>query len=97
MATGPLFQVDSNSSALQRRILNFVRNIRLEDFTATELDKIFSGNKPCQLWTKVQRFGDRIHFHHQGKCIQILRRGTSLGCNCLFLSEKERKWKENVA
>jgi hypothetical protein len=40
--------------------------MRPEDFTATELDKIFSGNKPCQLWTKAQRFGDHIHLHLQG-------------------------------
>jgi hypothetical protein len=33
---------------------------------ATELDKIFSGNKKCQLWIKVQRFGDHLRLHHQG-------------------------------
>jgi hypothetical protein len=27
---------------------------------ATELDKIFSGNKPCHLWIKAQHFTD--HF-----------------------------------
>lgn len=31
---------------------------------AAELDKIFSGNKLCQLRTKTQRFGDRLCFHH---------------------------------
>jgi hypothetical protein len=31
---------------------------------ASELDKIFSGNKPCQLWSKVQRFGDHLRLHH---------------------------------
>jgi hypothetical protein len=33
---------------------------------ATELDKIFSGNKPCQLWINAQRFGDNLRLHHQG-------------------------------
>jgi hypothetical protein len=28
-------------------------HVRLEAFTVTELDKIFSGNKPNQLWTKA--------------------------------------------
>jgi hypothetical protein len=27
----------------------------------TELNKIFLGNKPCQLWTKAQHFGNN-HF-----------------------------------
>jgi hypothetical protein len=40
--------------------------IRLEAFTATELDKIFSGNKPYQLRKKAQRFGDHPRLHHQG-------------------------------
>jgi hypothetical protein len=31
----------------------FLLNIRLEAFTATELDKIFSSNNPCQLWLKT--------------------------------------------
>jgi hypothetical protein len=29
-----------------------MKHIRFETFTATELDKILSGNKPYQLWTK---------------------------------------------
>jgi hypothetical protein len=45
---------------------NSSRYIRLETFTATELDEIFSGNKPWQLWTKAQRFGDHLRLHHQG-------------------------------
>jgi hypothetical protein len=28
--------------------------LRLEAFTATELDKIFSDNKLCQLWIEAQ-------------------------------------------
>jgi hypothetical protein len=43
--------------------------IRLECFTVTELDTIFSGNKLCQLWTKAQHFGDHIRLHYQGNDI----------------------------
>jgi hypothetical protein len=28
---------------------------------ATELDKILSGNKPCQSWTEAQHFGYLLH------------------------------------
>jgi hypothetical protein len=31
--------------------------------------KIFPDNKPCQLWTKAQRFGDYQFFNHQGKIL----------------------------
>jgi hypothetical protein len=31
-----------------------------------ELLKIFSGNKPCQLWIKAQHFRDHLRLHHQG-------------------------------
>jgi hypothetical protein len=44
--------------------VNERQHIRLEAFTVTELDKIFSGNKACQLWIKAQRFRD--HLHRQG-------------------------------
>jgi hypothetical protein len=36
-----------------RTALKKVLYIRLEAFTATELDKIFLGNKPCQLRGKM--------------------------------------------
>jgi hypothetical protein len=42
----------------QSRYENKYLLLRLEAFTATELDKIFWGNKPCQLCIKAQRFGD---------------------------------------
>jgi hypothetical protein len=29
-------------------------------------DAIFSGNKPCQLRTKAQRFGEHLRLRHQG-------------------------------
>jgi hypothetical protein len=45
--------------------------MRLETFSATELDKIFSGNKPCQLWIKAQRFGDHLRLHRQGNDVHI--------------------------
>jgi hypothetical protein len=41
--------------------------IRLEVFTATELDKISSGNKPCQLWMKAH-----LHVHHQGNYVDSI-------------------------
>jgi hypothetical protein len=36
-------------------------------------NKIFSGNKPCQLWIKTQRFGDHFRFHHQGNDVKVGR------------------------
>jgi hypothetical protein len=41
--------------------------LRLKAFAATEIDKLFSGNKPCQLWIKAQRFGDHLRLHYQGR------------------------------
>jgi hypothetical protein len=38
--------------------------IRLEASMATELDKIFFGNKPCQMWTNAQSFEDHLRLHH---------------------------------
>jgi hypothetical protein len=49
--------------------------IRIKAFTATELDKILSDNKPCQLWRKTQRFGDHIRVHHQGNDIIRFHKG----------------------
>jgi hypothetical protein len=49
-------------------LLTFIDNnydIRLEAFTASELNKIFSGNKPCQLWIKAQCFRDHLRLHQQ--------------------------------
>jgi hypothetical protein len=46
--------------------------IRLEAFTATELDKIFSGYKLCQLWIKAQRFRDHLRLHHQGNNAEMV-------------------------
>jgi hypothetical protein len=31
-----------------------------------QLDKIFSVNKPSQLWINAQRFEDHLRLHHQG-------------------------------
>jgi hypothetical protein len=45
----------------------------LKDFTTTE-NKFFLDNKPCQLWTKAQRFGDHLCLHHQGKCVTSITR-----------------------
>jgi hypothetical protein len=50
-----------------------VKGLRLEAFMTTELYKIFSGNKPCQLWTKAQRFGDHLRLHHQGNDVKVDR------------------------
>jgi hypothetical protein len=47
--------------------------IRLEAFTATELDKILSGNKPCHFWTEDQSFGDPLRLHHQGNNVMVDR------------------------
>jgi hypothetical protein len=44
--------------------------MRIEAFTATELDKI-SEKKPCQLWTKPQRFEDHFRLHHQGNDVRV--------------------------
>jgi hypothetical protein len=46
--------------------INKMEHIRLEAFMVTELDKIFSGNRPCQLWIKAQHFRDHLRLHHQG-------------------------------
>jgi hypothetical protein len=38
---------------------------RLLDFTATESDKIFRGDKPRQFEAEVERFGARFFTHHE--------------------------------
>jgi hypothetical protein len=43
--------------------------ICLQAFTATELDKVFSGRQPRQMIDKVQRFGDQLHVLHQGNAM----------------------------
>jgi hypothetical protein len=48
-------------------------NIRPEAFTATELDKIFSGNRPCQLWIKTRRLGDHLRLHDQRNDVKFDR------------------------
>jgi hypothetical protein len=35
-------------------------------------DKIFSGNKPCQLWIKAQCFGDHLRLHFQGNDLRMV-------------------------
>jgi hypothetical protein len=54
-------------------IVNFVAYItfltRLGAFMVTELNKISSGSKPCQLLAEALCFRDRLNLHHPGmKC-----------------------------
>jgi hypothetical protein len=35
-------------------------------------DEIFSGNKPCQSWIKVQRFGAHLRLHYQENVVNII-------------------------
>jgi hypothetical protein len=48
-------------------------DIGISYFKHKELYKIFSGNKPCQLWIKAQRFGDHLRLHHQGNDVKVDR------------------------
>jgi hypothetical protein len=45
-------------------------DVRFKSFHGNRTQKLFSDNKPCQLWMKAQRFGDHPHFHHQGKDVK---------------------------
>jgi hypothetical protein len=40
-------------------------DVRLEVFTATELNKVFSSRQPLQMIYKIQNFGYQLHLHHE--------------------------------
>jgi hypothetical protein len=47
-------------------------------FNMLSFDKIFSGNKPCQLWIKAQHFRDHLHLHHHGNYVDVPDDGDGL-------------------
>jgi hypothetical protein len=63
---------------LNYRTQERVNFIISEAFTATKFDKILSGNKPCQVWTEAQRFGDHLRLHHQGMMMMMMEVETAL-------------------
>jgi hypothetical protein len=53
--------------------------MKLKVFTATELNKLFAGNKLYQLWVRAQRFRDHFCLHHQGKGMKVPTNQKKLG------------------
>lgn len=62
----------------------FSKFIRL-DFMATELNKIFSCNKPCRFLTKAQHFGDHLCLHYKGTRL-VAREDSIVFLTCYLTS-----------